>query len=206
LSPQGTLVVLMGVNAWPAIQKKLLVAGWSASKPIAAIESGTWSTQREVLTTLARSVDDFHRAHLAAPAVIVVGEVARLGKKFNWLRQQKPLLGKKVVVTRGVHQNFEMTAFLEEKGHEVFYPSRDLNEHTDTSGFNSVIEKIDAMAEADAVHVIWDDQYKNSYFELGVAMSLSKSIHFVKAIYPDITNVPTYQKVIQMWELSSAEE
>jgi hypothetical protein len=100
----------------------------------------------------------------------------------------------------------EYAAFLEEKGHEVFYPSRDLNEHTDTSGFNSVIEKIDAMAEADAVHVIWDDQYKNSYFELGVAMSLSKSIHFVKAIYPDITNVPTYQKVIQMWELSSAEE
>ena len=71
-----TLVVLMGVGSLPAIARRLVAAGRTASTPAAVISGGHTAAQAVVTGTLA---DIAERArHLPAPATIVVGDVVRL--------------------------------------------------------------------------------------------------------------------------------
>jgi uroporphyrin-III C-methyltransferase len=71
-----TVVVLMGVAALPAIASRLVVAGRPAATPAAVIRRGTTEAQRIAVGTLGDIAE--RAAHLAPPAVIVIGEVARL--------------------------------------------------------------------------------------------------------------------------------
>lgn len=119
LPTDGTLSILMGVSRWSGIQASLLSAGWSSSTPVAAVESGTTDRQRTLLSTLGRSVADFRRARLVAPAVIVVGRVAGLARRFGGRTADKPLAGRRVAVTRAADQNERLRILLEEKGARV---------------------------------------------------------------------------------------
>lgn len=72
----GTLVILMGVRYRDRIARSLIDAGRSPDEPAAFIERGSTPDERIVETTLreiARGKTD-----IAAPAVLVVGEVVRL--------------------------------------------------------------------------------------------------------------------------------
>ncbi len=119
ISPKGTLVVLMGVSEWPRILRTLLANGWSRHKPVAAIESGTTRVQRVIRTVLEDSQRDFLAAKLVSPATIVVGDVVQANDRLAWLNRERPLLGKRVVVTRPVEQNFEFVSMLERQGAEA---------------------------------------------------------------------------------------
>lgn len=120
ISPKGTLIILMGVSRWPDLRKKLLSSGWDAKKPVAAIESGTTAKQRVILTTLGASADEFARKKLVAPSIVVVGEVASLHQALAWVGSERPLLGRRVVITRQWDQARDFMAQLEEKGAEVY--------------------------------------------------------------------------------------
>ena len=119
LHPEQTLVILMGVTRWPFIQEQLLKSGWPASKPVVAIESGATVSQRVILATLKSSRREFKVKKLSAPAVIVVGDVGNLAKRLSWVDREKPLLGKRVVVTRSEHQASSLSTLLIDKGAEV---------------------------------------------------------------------------------------
>lgn len=119
LSPRGTLVILMGVSRWPDLQKKLIRNGWQSNAPIAAIESGTTSRQRVIRTTLKESVNDFQRHRLVAPSIVVVGDVVRLQSSLSWLHE-RPLLGRRIMITRPWDQARDFIALLEDKGAEVY--------------------------------------------------------------------------------------
>jgi len=119
LSPEATLVILMGVSRWTVVRQRLLANGWPASKSVAAIESATTGKQRTILTTLSRSVDSFRKNKLVSPAVLVVGDVVQMARRLEWIKAEKPLIGKSVVVTRAAHQNRKMIDSLEEKGAHV---------------------------------------------------------------------------------------
>jgi uroporphyrinogen III methyltransferase/synthase len=119
LSPSGTLVVLMGVAEWPSIRRNLLKRGWNKSTPVAAIISGTTKDQRVIATTLSQSEKKFKQQKLAAPAVIVVGGVSQLARTRGWVHHARPLLGRKVVVTRAAHQNETLNTLLEDAGADV---------------------------------------------------------------------------------------
>jgi uroporphyrinogen III methyltransferase/synthase len=71
----GTLVILMGMRTRSAIADALIAGGRSPDTPTAVIARGTMPGEQVVRTTLAGLAD----VDLAAPAVIVVGEVAALG-------------------------------------------------------------------------------------------------------------------------------
>lgn len=116
LPKNGTLVVLMGVSKWPLISERLLSAGWLPQTPVAAIESGTTANQRVCLTELKRSQKDFRAFKLVAPAVIVIGNVVGKAQSLPWVTKEKPLFGKKIVVTRAEDQNKKILELLEEKG------------------------------------------------------------------------------------------
>jgi uroporphyrin-III C-methyltransferase len=69
-----TLVILMGIATLPVITARLIAAGRDPATPAAVIERGLTAGQRVVTATLADIAE--RAAHLAAPAVIVIGDVA----------------------------------------------------------------------------------------------------------------------------------
>lgn len=84
-----TMVILMGVESIEGIVGKLLEGNINPSKPVAMIESGTYSKQRTLIATLSTIVKEAKANKISPPAVIVIGEVANLGRKLAWFK--KPL-------------------------------------------------------------------------------------------------------------------
>lgn len=84
-----TMVILMGVESLDGIVGKLLEGGVSADKPVAIVESGTYPKQRTLIRTLGTIVKEAEKKQIKPPAVIVIGEVANLGRKLAWFK--KPL-------------------------------------------------------------------------------------------------------------------
>ena len=74
----GTLVVLMGVAALPAITAGLLACGMDPRTPVAVIENGWTVDQRVTAGTVADIARRAEEVGASSPAVIVIGEVAAL--------------------------------------------------------------------------------------------------------------------------------
>jgi uroporphyrinogen III methyltransferase/synthase len=114
----GTLVFYMGVRTLPRIAERLIAEGRPPDEPVAVIERGTLPGQR---TLLARLDDVAQRAQdeqIRAPAVTVVGDVARLRDDLAWL-EQRPLHGRTVAVTRARAQASALAARLRTLGAQV---------------------------------------------------------------------------------------
>jgi len=84
-----TMVILMGVESLEAIVSKLLEGGVRPDKPVAIVESGTYPQQRTLISTLKVVVAEAKAKQIKPPSVIVIGEVANLGRKLAWFK--KPL-------------------------------------------------------------------------------------------------------------------
>ena len=108
----GTLVILMGVGRWLQIAKRLMAAGLSPDTPAAAVQWGTLPHQHTTRATLAT----LGQHPLAAPSVIVVGDVAAESLDWSTIR---PLFAKRIVVTRARAQASTLVARLAELGAEV---------------------------------------------------------------------------------------
>lgn len=108
----GTLIILMGVGRWAQIARRLLDAGLAPDTPAAAVRWGSRPTQHTTRATLATLGDH----PLAAPSVIVVGGVA--AEALDWFTD-RPLFGRRIVVTRARAQQSELVARLAELGAEV---------------------------------------------------------------------------------------
>jgi uroporphyrin-III C-methyltransferase len=81
-----TLVVYMGVANLPKIAASLLAAGMPASMPAAAIQDGTTSRQKKVISTLAQLPADVAAEGVGSPALLVFGAVVALAQA-NELKQ-----------------------------------------------------------------------------------------------------------------------
>ena len=79
------LVIYMGLKHLPKISQSLLEAGRRADEPVAVISNATTPLQKVLETTLGQAVEDVARAGIAAPALIVIGEVVRLRAGLDWL-------------------------------------------------------------------------------------------------------------------------
>ena len=95
----GTLVFLMGVKNLPNIISRLLEHGRPADTPIALVQWGTTNQQKTVSGTLDDIEQKVKAAELSSPAIIVVGQVVSLRPTLRWF-EDRPLLGKNIVVTR----------------------------------------------------------------------------------------------------------
>jgi uroporphyrinogen III methyltransferase/synthase len=113
-----TLVFLMGVSNLPAIVERLLAHGRMPETPVAVIHRGTTPHQRTVVGTLGDIVRKVEEAGLAAPAVIVVGEVVGLRDRLRWF-DTRPLFGRRILVTRTRPQTSRLRDLLAAQGAEV---------------------------------------------------------------------------------------
>lgn len=82
-----TMVILMGVESLEGIVGKLLAGGISPVKPVAMVESGTLPQQRTLIATLGTVVEEAKAKGIKPPSVIIIGEVATLGRKLAWFKQ-----------------------------------------------------------------------------------------------------------------------
>lgn len=112
-----TLVFLMGLANLAEIASKLIEHGRSPETPAAAIQSATTPSQRVVVGTLADIARKVREAGLESPALTVVGEVVSLRSKLAWF-DNRPLFGKRIVVTRAREQASELSRLLREAGAE----------------------------------------------------------------------------------------
>ena len=112
-----TMVFLMGVENLPNIVAQLVKNGRDPSTPVALIRWGTRPEQETLVGTLADIVGKVEEADFKSPAVTIVGEVVRLREKLRWF-DNRPLFGKRVLVTRSREQASELSELLREQGAE----------------------------------------------------------------------------------------
>lgn len=114
----GTLVFLMGAANLHDITKGLLGAGMDPEMPAAVLQQGAGGRQKKIGGTLATLEQEAERQKVSTPAIIVVGEVVRLGEEFAWF-EKLPLFGKRFLVTRPRERGKELSDRLREGGAEV---------------------------------------------------------------------------------------
>ena len=114
----GTLVFCMGIKDLPRITENLMACGRSPETPVAMIRWGTRAEQEVLVGTLADIREKAVKAGFKSPAVTVVGEVVRLRDKLRWF-DNRPLSGRKVLVTRSAEQAGEFSGMLAELGARV---------------------------------------------------------------------------------------
>jgi len=88
----GTLVILMAVANLAEITGQLIAGGMDPATPAAVIERGTMPGERTVTAPLASVAAQAAAAGLAAPSVVVVGDVVSLSAVIGAAQQSPPPL------------------------------------------------------------------------------------------------------------------
>ncbi|MCP4214185.1 MAG: uroporphyrinogen-III C-methyltransferase, partial [bacterium] len=115
VSKSGTIVFLMGVKNLPNIVEQLCKYGKSSETPVALVRWGTTFSQQTVTGTLDTIVANVEAAGLQSPSIIVVGEVVTLRDKMKWF-ENKPLFGKRIIITRARKQASDLVKMLSDLG------------------------------------------------------------------------------------------
>jgi uroporphyrinogen III methyltransferase/synthase len=110
-----TLVIFMGMRKLDSLMKLLIEHGRPADTPVAVVQWASLPKQRTVTGTLANIHERAAGAGLGLPALTIVGDVVRLRDKLRWF-DTKPLFGKRILVTRAVHQAGSLASLIRDEG------------------------------------------------------------------------------------------
>ena len=111
----GTVVAYAGAKQIGSIAHSLLSHGRSADEHAALIYDATMPSQQTVDGTLGTIAAG---AREDAPALLVIGPVVGLREHLRWF-DDRPLFGRRIVVTRSREQAGELIDMLEERGAEA---------------------------------------------------------------------------------------
>jgi uroporphyrinogen III methyltransferase/synthase len=137
-----TLVFLMGTKNLPEIVTKLVKHGRPSDTPVAVIKDGTRPEQKVIAGSLKNIVDRVKKQRLEPPTITVVGEVVRLREKLRWF-DNRPLSGKRILVTRSRHQASVLSKLLSEHGAQsVELPTIDIQRTSDTRELAQAISNL----------------------------------------------------------------
>ncbi len=139
-----TLIFLMPVTDLVVIVQRVLseIPHFIPNTPAALIYRGTTARQKTLLGTLDTILAIRDQFNLPPPAILVIGEVAKLTQRFNWT-ENLPLFGKRIVLLRTADQGQEWLNPLSELGAEVIQlPMIEIIPNDD------ILEKINSAAIA----------------------------------------------------------
>lgn len=140
----GTLVFFMGVGNLPNIVDQLVQNGRDPATPVALVRWGTTPQQVTVSGTLSNIVERVQAAGLKAPAITVVGDVVGLRERLSWF-EKRPLLGRRIVVTRARHQASELVERLTALGADTLEcPTIDVVPPEDWTALDQSLAALDA--------------------------------------------------------------
>jgi uroporphyrinogen III methyltransferase/synthase len=156
----GTIVLYMGVKTLPRTTTALLAGGLSPDTPAAAVQWGTYPTQRTVTATLSTLVDAIAAEQLSAPVITVIGPVATLRNEIAWF-DRRPLFGKRVVVTRASAQAGSLTGRLSAAGAGVLEMPATRIEPGDAAMLRRTIDRLSdfdwlVLTSQNAVRILWN--------------------------------------------------
>lgn len=141
----GTLVFLMGVENLGFIVQRLVACGRAATTPCALIRWGTLPGQQVLTGTLGDIEERVKEAGFEPPAVIVVGEVVELRERLQWF-ENKPLFGKKIVVTRSRPQASRLSAMIEDLGGiPLEFPTIKIVPNPDMTSLYRALEELESF-------------------------------------------------------------
>jgi uroporphyrinogen III methyltransferase/synthase len=137
-----TLIFLMGMENLDQIATNLIKHGRSPETPAAVIKQGTQPDQRVIVASLKDIGAKVKEQKLGPPAVIVVGEVVRLRENINWF-DNRPLFGKRILITRARHQAGALSRLLAELGAKpIELPVIDIMDLTDNTELDSAVSDL----------------------------------------------------------------
>lgn len=121
-----SLVILMGTRRLADIVNDIRLGGRPPATPVCVVASATTADQRTVTGTLADITQRVEASGVQNPALIVIGEVSALRDELAW-HEDRPLAGRRVVVTRSREQASRLAQALEDLGADVFrFPAIDI--------------------------------------------------------------------------------
>jgi uroporphyrinogen III methyltransferase/synthase len=152
-----TSIYLMGVENLPSIVESLLVLGRDANTPAALVRWGTTPQQQTIVGTLENIVE--RSRDLKPPAVLIVGDVVNLRDKLQWF-ENRPLFGKRILVTRAREQAGELSRQLAEFGAEpIEFPGIQILPLDDYAPLDAaLVPKYDwvIFTSANGVKFVWE--------------------------------------------------
>nr|WP_062342283.1 uroporphyrinogen-III C-methyltransferase [Herbidospora sakaeratensis] len=86
---EGTLILLMAVERIAEIADTLLREGRSPETPVMVVQDGTLPTQRAVRATLRDVAERVTSAGVRPPAIVVVGDVVKVGQEIEMVRAER---------------------------------------------------------------------------------------------------------------------
>jgi len=114
----GTIVCYAGPQQLPQILHALISHGRGPDDSGAIVYDGTLPTQQTIHGTLGELEKTVKQAHDRRPAILVVGRVTGLREHLRWF-DERPLFGKRVLVTRPRTQAADLADRLEDAGAET---------------------------------------------------------------------------------------
>lgn len=85
----ATLCIYMGMKNLETITRRLQAGGLAPETPVVIVQSATTGEHRQLLSTVAGVALESEQAGFGAPAMVIVGEVARLADKLAWFDAQR---------------------------------------------------------------------------------------------------------------------
>jgi uroporphyrinogen III methyltransferase/synthase len=156
----GTIVLYMGVKTLPTIADALIKGGMPGEIPAAAIQWATLPRQRTVVATLETLAAKAEEQNLTAPVITVIGWSVVLRDELNWF-EQRPLFGKRIVVTRATQQAPALSDKLRDLGADVIEMPATQVARLDLTPLRTAIENIGQydwvmFTSQNAVAIFWE--------------------------------------------------
>ncbi|HUY91243.1 MAG TPA: uroporphyrinogen-III C-methyltransferase [Pirellulales bacterium] len=139
----GTLVFYMGVTSAAVWTQSLIAAGKPAETPVAIVRRCSWPDQTVVRCRLGEAAAAVAEQKIRPPVLFIVGEVAALEPTASWF-SQRPLFGRRVLVTRPAEQAESLVERLQDLGAETLVqPAIEISEPADWAPVDRALEHLD---------------------------------------------------------------
>jgi len=139
----SAVVFYMSAKRLVQVRDGLLGAGRGPDTPVAIIRWATRPDQKTVVTALDSMVQAAEDADMGPPLTVIIGDIVGLRQQIQWY-EQRPLFGRRIVVTRSQRQQQDFCLQLHELGADVLaYPT--IAFEAVNIGHDKVIEEFDTF-------------------------------------------------------------